>query len=43
LRGKLEDPPRLRQAARALAERCFSIKEALDRYEGLYRRVLERA
>lgn len=40
LRRKLEDPARLRQAAQALARRCFSLEEALDRYEGLYRRVL---
>ena len=31
---------RLRQAALALAQRCFSMEDALDRYEGLYRRVL---
>jgi hypothetical protein len=41
--GQLEDPARLRQSARALAGRCFSMGEALDRYEGLYQRVLERA
>ena len=43
LRRMLEDPGRLRQAALALARRCFSMEEALDRYEGLYRRVLEAA
>ncbi|HET6898412.1 MAG TPA: glycosyltransferase [Vicinamibacteria bacterium] len=43
LRARLEDRPSLRRAARDLAERCFSMAEALDRYEGLYRRVLERA
>ena len=41
LRRRLEQPDRLRQAARALAQRCFSMDDALDRYEGLYRRVLE--
>jgi glycosyltransferase involved in cell wall biosynthesis len=41
LRRQLEDPGRLRQSARALAARCFSMGEALDRYDGLYRRVLE--
>jgi glycosyltransferase involved in cell wall biosynthesis len=43
LRERLEDRPSLRRSARALAERCFSMAEALDRYESLYRRVLERA
>jgi glycosyltransferase involved in cell wall biosynthesis len=43
LRRRLEQPDRLRQAARALAQRCFSMGDALDRYEGLYRRVLEAA
>ena len=41
LRRKLADPDGLRQEARALAQRCFSMEEALGRYEGLYRRVLE--
>jgi glycosyltransferase involved in cell wall biosynthesis len=41
LRHKLEDPARLRQSARALAARGFSMGEALDRYDALYRRVLE--
>jgi glycosyltransferase involved in cell wall biosynthesis len=41
LRRQLEDPARLRRAARALAVRSFSMDEALNRYEGLYRRVLE--
>jgi glycosyltransferase involved in cell wall biosynthesis len=43
LRRRLEQPDRLRQAARALAQRSFSMEDALDRYEGLYRRVLEAA
>ena len=43
LRSKLEDPVRLRQSARQLAARCFAMGEALDRYEGLYRRVLDRS
>jgi len=43
LRGKLTDAVALRQAALALAQRCFSMDEALDRYEALYRRVLEAA
>ncbi len=43
LRRKLEDPGPLRDAARSLAQRSFSMQEALDRYEGLYRRVLEAA
>jgi glycosyltransferase involved in cell wall biosynthesis len=41
LQGRLERPDELRPAARALARRCFSMEDALDRYEGLYRRVLE--
>jgi glycosyltransferase involved in cell wall biosynthesis len=41
LRQKLDDPLRLRQSARALAARGFSMGEALDRYDALYRRVLE--
>jgi glycosyltransferase involved in cell wall biosynthesis len=41
LRRRLEQPDRLRQAARALAQRCFSMEDALARYEALYRRVLE--
>jgi glycosyltransferase involved in cell wall biosynthesis len=41
LRRQLEDPGRLRQSARALAAREFSMGEALARYDGLYRRVLE--
>jgi glycosyltransferase involved in cell wall biosynthesis len=40
---RLEQPDGLRRAARALAQRCFSMDDALDRYEGLYRRVLETA
>src|SRR5688572_9281737 len=40
LRDKLGKPQDLRKAARALAQRCFSMEDALDRYEGLYRRVL---
>lgn len=40
LRSQLEQPQRLRHAARALAERCFSMSEALDRYDGLYRRLV---
>jgi glycosyltransferase involved in cell wall biosynthesis len=40
LRGKLAEPERLRQAARSLAERCFSLEEAVERYDALYRRVL---
>jgi glycosyltransferase involved in cell wall biosynthesis len=43
LRQKLEDPARLQAAARALAQRCFSLDDAVDRYDGLYRRVLESA
>jgi glycosyltransferase involved in cell wall biosynthesis len=43
LRGQLAQPERLRAAARALAQRCFSMNDALDRYEGLYRRVLGHA
>jgi glycosyltransferase involved in cell wall biosynthesis len=38
---KLGDRAGLQRAARGLAERCFSLRDALDRYEGLYRRVLE--
>jgi glycosyltransferase involved in cell wall biosynthesis len=41
LRRKLERPARLRQDAHALAERCFSLHDALERYDGLYRRLLE--
>jgi glycosyltransferase involved in cell wall biosynthesis len=41
LRRKLEQRERLRVAARALARSSFSLDDALDRYEGLYRRVLE--
>jgi glycosyltransferase involved in cell wall biosynthesis len=41
LRRRLEDPAALRRQARALAERAFAMEDALDRYEGLYRRVLE--
>jgi glycosyltransferase involved in cell wall biosynthesis len=41
LRGKLAQGAELRRAARALAQRAFSLQEALDRYEALYRRVLE--
>jgi glycosyltransferase involved in cell wall biosynthesis len=40
LRDKLARPQDLRKAAQALAQRCFSMEDALDRYEGLYRRVL---
>ena len=40
LRDALADPPRLRKAAHALASRCFSLGEAVSRYEQLYRRVL---
>jgi hypothetical protein len=40
---RLEQPDGLRQGARGLAQRCFSMDDALDRYEGLYRRVLETA
>jgi glycosyltransferase involved in cell wall biosynthesis len=43
LRRRLEQPDRLRQAARAMAQRCFSMDEAIDRYDGLYRLVLEAA
>lgn len=43
LRGELADAVALRQAARALAQRCFSMEDALDRYEALYRRILEAA
>jgi glycosyltransferase involved in cell wall biosynthesis len=43
LRRRLEQPDRLRQAARALAQRCFAMDDALDRYDGLYRLVLEAA
>ena len=43
LRQRLEQPDRLRQAARDLAQRCFSMDDALDGYEGLYRRLLEAA
>ena len=39
LRGKLEQPQRLREAAFGLAQRSFSMEEALDRYDGLYRRL----
>ena len=38
---KLEQREELRHAARALARRSFSLDDALDRYDGLYRRVLE--
>jgi len=38
---RLGDPAALRRQARALAEREFAIEHALDRYEGLYRSVLE--
>jgi glycosyltransferase involved in cell wall biosynthesis len=40
LRSQLEEPQRLRQAAQALARRCFSMKDALDGYDGLYRSLV---
>ncbi|HUG54126.1 MAG TPA: glycosyltransferase [Vicinamibacteria bacterium] len=43
LERTLAEPDRLRQAARSLAERQFSLDDALDRYDRLYRRVRERA
>jgi len=41
LAQRLSNPGRLRQEARALAARRFSLSEAIDAYEDLYRRVLE--
>ena len=41
LRERLQQPEALRSAARDLAQRCFSLEEAVDRYDALYRRVLE--
>ena len=40
LATRLRDPAALRQAARDLARRHFSLDEAIDRYDALYRRVL---
>jgi glycosyltransferase involved in cell wall biosynthesis len=40
LRDRLEQPEALREAARDLANRQFSLEEALERYDALYRRVL---
>jgi glycosyltransferase involved in cell wall biosynthesis len=41
LRARLSQPEALREAARDLANREFSLDEAVRRYDALYRRVLE--
>lgn len=41
LRARLQEPESLREAARDLARREFSLEEAVGRYDALYRRVLE--
>jgi glycosyltransferase involved in cell wall biosynthesis len=43
LRGLLANPARTRELARSLAERVFGLEEATNRYDALYREVLESA